>query len=117
MKKVFTCPQEQMPQRYDVLNECDAYSSFWSGNSSGCAATDGMIYSSGNSEGTGIRDQHRRVTSIVDAVSIERPVRFIYDKGAGGNRIFERKVVTWDEAWDIATQDEKLVLIQLMGLK
>jgi hypothetical protein len=77
------------------------------GNSDGNSDCDGHTFGRGESFGSGRRIS--MVTSVVDAYCIS-PLMFSY---AGGGR----RIIDWDEAWKIATEEEKLILIQLMVLR
>ncbi len=65
----------------------------------------GIIYADGHGNGY-VRNRQRRENSAIDPVSL-CPLVFYKDS----------TYISWDDVWDEATEDEKLILIQLMCLK
>jgi hypothetical protein len=67
---------------------------------------DSCIYSDGDSNGGGV--SYSFITSIVDPTVLSPLLFFLKEK---------ETEITWDDAWNIATEDEKMILIQLMQLR
>jgi hypothetical protein len=102
--KMFPC----RPRYGTFDNGTQNGNNFLDGYSYGYGICDGEGEYNGNSYSCCIVDYHMtsNVTTIADAVDLE-PLEFISNN----------KIVTWDDAWGIATEEEKLILILWMPLR
>ncbi len=106
MSKIITEPYKKLAYRFTPKNlDCGIVSP--SGYTSGSDNADGITYDSGNSRGESNYEGFSMISTMIDSIDIDRPISFLSDWRAIG----------WDEAWDIATEEEKLILIQLISLK
>jgi hypothetical protein len=92
---------------FDSYSDGDSYGhgyGYGSGCGNGDGGIDGLADGCGNGYGTMCR---KYITSVSDPVCLS-PLQFLTK---------EKGIVIWDEAWKLATEEEKLVLIQWMNLK
>jgi hypothetical protein len=108
MSKIITQPQEQLKEFFcSQFSIANGYTSYYTGGSCGFNTSDGSCGALGWSSGEGFDEENNRRTSLVDAVNIITPIEFFYGE----------TTISWDEAWELATEEEKLILIQLMQFK
>jgi hypothetical protein len=103
MNKIITNPRREIPFNYRP-NSFDGLTTI-SGNSFSYGDANGISQESGAS--FGYLRFRTWITSMVDATHIDRPVTFVHNCTP----------ISWDDAWEIATEEEKLILIQWMQLK